>query len=154
MPGGPQKTRENHRKPQKKLKNIIFTCFLQFCVVFCRVQAPRKPGETTENHQQPQKTLCLLVFLQFCIVFCRVPIRKNRPLRKPLPRQPHRLKTCPLGDFDMLTWNSTSKTSQNGRVTKILGVNPRVPGGTRGYPGVPISLASALSLTASQLHNI
>ena len=45
---------------------------------------------------------------------------KNRPLMKPSPMLPNRLKTCPLGDVDMLKWNLTSKTFDSATQTSKL----------------------------------
>ena len=39
---------------------------------------------------------------------------------KPSPIQPNRLKTCPLGDFDMLKSNLTSKTFLSATQTSKL----------------------------------
>ena len=39
---------------------------------------------------------------------------------KPSPILPNRIKTCPLGDFDMLKWNLTSKTFDSATQTSKL----------------------------------
>ena len=39
---------------------------------------------------------------------------------KPSPILPNRLKTCPLGDFDMLKSNLTSKTFESATQTSKL----------------------------------
>ena len=44
-------------------------------------------------------------------------VLKNRPLMKPSPIQWNRLKICPLGDFDMLKSNLTSKTFESATQT-------------------------------------
>ena len=54
-----------------------------------------------KNPFNPLNGLLLLFFL------------KNRPLMKPSPMQWNQLKTCPLGDFDMLDTNLTSKPGKS-----------------------------------------
>ena len=52
--------------------------------------------------------------------FKKTTFLKNRPLMKPSPILPNRLKTCPQGDFDMLKWNLTAKTFDSATQTSKL----------------------------------